>query len=146
MFRWQQFHHGLTKNWSLHGCLRLHFALVVCLFNWLGVFDPLENFSLIWRRKHCRWRAANFDLWLALMAIEQWGFFNVPHLLWHGPTVYNVHLRGPVTLTPYPERLTDSGAVTTCFYDLGLSRPRIEPRSPACEANALPLHAAVRLS
>ena len=32
-----------------------------------------------------------------------------------------------------------SGAVTTCFYDLGLSRPGIEPRSPTCEANALPL-------
>ena len=25
-----------------------------------------------------------------------------------------------------------SGAVTTCFHDLGLSRPGIEPRSPAC--------------
>ena len=36
-------------------------------------------------------------------------------------------------------RAIGSGAVTTCFYDLGLSRPGIEPRSPACEANALPL-------
>ena len=26
----------------------------------------------------CRWRASNFGLYLALMAIEQWGFFNVP--------------------------------------------------------------------
>ena len=31
----------------------------------------LENFSLIWRRQHCRWRAANFELCSALMAIEQ---------------------------------------------------------------------------
>ena len=30
-------------------------------------------------------------------------------------------------------------AVTTCFNDLGLSRPEIEPWSPACEADALPL-------
>ena len=52
----------------------------------------LEKFSLIWRRHHCRWRAANFDLCSALMAIEQWGFFNVPHPLRHGPTVYNGHL------------------------------------------------------
>ena len=37
--------------------------------------------------------------------IEQWGFFNVPHRLRHGPTVYNGHLRGPVTLTPVAERL-----------------------------------------
>ena len=32
-----------------------------------------------------------------------------------------------------------SGAVTTSFNNLGLSRPGIEPRSPACEANALSL-------
>ena len=73
--------------------------LFVCLF------VPLENFSLIWRRHHCRRRAANFDLCSALMAIEQWGFHNFPHPLRHGPTVYNGHLRGPVTLTPVAERL-----------------------------------------
>ena len=32
---------------------------------------PLEKFSLIWRRHHCRLKAANFDLCWALMAIEQ---------------------------------------------------------------------------
>ena len=36
------------------------------------------------------------------MAIQQWWFFSVPHLLWHGASVY---LRGPVTLTPIAERL-----------------------------------------
>ena len=66
----------------------------------LEFFVPLENFSFIWKRHHYRWRAANFDLCSALMAIEQWGFFSVPHLLWHGAPVYNGHLRGPVTLTP----------------------------------------------
>ena len=30
-------------------------------------------------------------------------------------------------------------AVPTCFYDLGLSRPGIEPRSPAYEASGLSL-------
>ena len=35
---------------------------------------------------------------------EQWGFFSVPHLLWHGASVFNGHLRGPVTLTPIAER------------------------------------------
>ena len=29
----------------------------------------------------------------------------VPHLLWHGASVYNGHLRRPVTLTPIAERL-----------------------------------------
>ena len=27
------------------------------------------------------------------MAIEQWGFFSVPYLLWHGTSVYNGHIR-----------------------------------------------------
>ena len=37
-------------------------CLFVCLFVCLLEFIvPLENFSLIWRRHHCRWRAANFD-------------------------------------------------------------------------------------
>ena len=59
---------------------------------------------------NCWWRTA-------LMAIEQWGFFNVQHPLRHGPTVYNGHLRGPLTLTP-------SVWQWSChylFYDLGLS-------------------------
>ena len=32
-------------------------------------------------------------------------FFNVPHLLWHGASIYNGHLREPVALTPIAERL-----------------------------------------
>ena len=38
------------------------------------------------------------------MAIEQWGFFSVPNLLWHRTSVYNGYLRGPLTLTPIAER------------------------------------------
>ena len=60
---------------------------------------------LRWTRHHSRWRAANFDLCSALIAIEQWRFFSVPHLLWHGASVYNGHLRGPVTFTLIAERL-----------------------------------------
>ena len=111
-----------------------HIVLFVCL----EFIVPLEIFSLIWRRHHCRWRAVNFDLRSALMAIEQWGFSNVPHLLRHGPTVYNGHRRGPVTLTPVAERLAVELSLPV-FYDLGLSRPEIVPRSSACKANALPL-------
>ena len=78
--------------------------VVVVVIIYLELIVPLGNFSLIWRRHHCRWRAANFDLCSALMAIEQWRFFNVPHPLRHGLTLYNGHLRGPVTLTPVAER------------------------------------------
>ena len=44
-------------------------------------------------------------IFTALMAIEQSGFFSVPHLLWHEASVFNCHLRGPVKLTPIAERL-----------------------------------------
>ena len=78
---------------------------MICLFVCVEFIVPLENFSLIWRRHHCRWRATYFGLCSALMAIEQWGFFYVPHLLWRGTSVYNGHLRGPVSLTPIVDRL-----------------------------------------
>ena len=41
--------------------------VLVCL----EIVVPLENFSLIRKRHHCRSRAANFGLCWALMAIEQ---------------------------------------------------------------------------
>ena len=41
----------------------------------------------------------------ALLTIEECGFISVPHLLWHGESVYNCNFRGPVTLTPVAERL-----------------------------------------
>ena len=65
--------------------------------------DIVYKMSNSMRRHH--WRVANFDLCSALMAIEQWVFFGVPHLLWHGASVYNGYLRGPVTLTTFAERL-----------------------------------------
>ena len=75
------------------------------IFSLFGVFVLLEKFSLIWRRQHCRWRTAHFDLYSALMSIEQWGFFSVPHVLWHRASVHNGHRRGPVTLTIVADRL-----------------------------------------
>ena len=47
----------------------------------------------------------HFTLARHFMAIESWGFFRVPHLLWHWASVYNCHLRGPLTLTLNCERL-----------------------------------------
>ena len=55
------------------------------------------GFFVTWKHNHYWWRASKCYLYLALMAIEQWGFVSVP-------TCY------------------DRLAVTTCFYDLGLSR------------------------
>ena len=48
--------------------------LIDWLIDWLFVvFRPVENISLILRRHHCRWRAANLDLCLALMAFSSEG-------------------------------------------------------------------------
>ena len=77
------------------------------IFVCLGGYPPTREFFT----QHYRWRSANFDLCSALVAIGHSGFFSVPHLLWHGASVYNGHLRGPLTLTPFAERL----AVNTCF-------------------------------
>ena len=87
-------------------------------YSCLVFFVPLENFSLIWSRHHCRWRAANFDPCSELMAIELWGFFSVSYLLWHGESVYNGQLRGSMTLTPNAERLAVELLlpVLTTFY------------------------------
>ena len=57
------------------------FVLFVCLF---VTTCPTRDYSLIWRCHYYRLRSAKFDLFLALMAIEHWGFFSVPHLLRHG--------------------------------------------------------------
>ena len=81
-----------------------HFLPFQPLILFFFLFLPLGNFSLIWKRHYYKWRASNFDLSLTLMATEQWLFFSVPHLLWHGASVYNGHLRGPVTLTLTAER------------------------------------------
>ena len=88
--------------------------MFVCVF-----IIPLDKFSTIWRRHHYRWRAANLYLCSTLVAFEHWGFCSASHLLWHCASVYLGHLRGPITLTSW--RALSSGAVTTCFYDSGLS-------------------------
>ena len=83
-----------------------------------------------------QWRAQNFDLWLALMAIVQWGFISVPHLLWHGASVYNGHLQRSVTHTHTCYQEFISGAVTTCIYDLGLSQLRFAHALTDCAIDA----------
>ena len=38
------------------------------------------------------------------MAILQWGFFSVPHLLWNGASVYNGHLRESEKILVWDEK------------------------------------------
>ena len=106
-----------------------------CLF---GVFVPPENSPFIWRRHHYRWRAAQFDLCAALMTIEQLEFCGLPHLLWHGATVHNGHLRGPLTITPITERMTLE--LSLPIFTTKVCRDSDSNTQPsACGADANPL-------
>ena len=92
-------------------CVRQNYISQIRVWVWRVLFAcwtfyvQLEKFSLIWRSHYNWWRATNFDLYSTLMAIEQWGFFKVSHLLWHELTLYNGHVQEPVILTPTAEPL-----------------------------------------
>ena len=108
--------------------------LFVCLFR---VFRTTRE--LFTHFHHYLWRATDFDLYSALMAIEQWRSFNVPHLLWHGPTAPFIMAISEDPWHSHRCQAFGSGAVTTCFSELGLTRPGIELWCPTYKANALPL-------
>ena len=59
-------------------------------------------------------------------ALWQWGFFSMPHLLWHGSSIYNGHLQGPMTLAPDAECL----AVEFSLPVLNLSMPWLRLEHP----------------
>ena len=93
---------SLTK--ILHGILSLireckrGFFLFVCLLGFSRATRVF--FPLIWRRHLYRWREASFDVYSAPMVMEQWRFYSVSCLLWHGSTVDKGHLQGPETPPP----------------------------------------------
>ena len=71
--------------------------ILVCLFVCLGIIVRLENFS---HMETSALPVKGCKFWPMLMAIKQWGFFSVPHLMGHGAYIYNGHLWGPMTLSP----------------------------------------------
>ena len=73
----------------------------------------------IWH--YYRWKSSNFDLWSALVVLELWRLFSLPHLLWHGPGIH-LSLSTPRNRDTYTCcRAFGTGAVTTWFYDLCVS-------------------------
>ena len=136
-FQWSNF--SLWKSFDIFlilepGCLIID---VHCLF---GVFRSPRAFfthmetSLLLVKA----RAVNFNLCSTPMAIELWGFFSVPNLLWHGASVYNGHLPGHVTLTS----VASSVANTTCFSTKVCYGCNSNTQPSACEGNTL-THCAV---
>ena len=62
----------------------------------------------------------------------------MPHPLRYGPTVYNGHLRGPLTLTPVAERLAVK--LSLHVFTTKVCRDRGSNNDlQACEANLHPL-------
>ena len=82
--------------------LQLAIWFLVRLF---GVYRFTREFYKHMQMSPLAVKGCIFDLCSALMVIENWGFFSVPHLLWHRPTLYYGYLRGPVTFTPVAKRL-----------------------------------------
>ena len=81
--------------------------IVIVYFSFIRVFVPLENFSLMEAPplpvKGCKfWPMLDQDSW---PLSSEGSLACHMHLLWHGASVYNGHLREPVTLTPIAERL-----------------------------------------
>ena len=82
-------HRHLVANWATAKETFVCLFCCVCLF---GVYCPTWEFFPHMETSPLLVRTANFDICSALMAIEQWGFFNVPQLLSYGLTFYNGHL------------------------------------------------------
>ena len=73
-------------HWSIpYGCM-----LVGCIF-----FNAQpENITFMWRSHHWRLMAAKFN-WKTVKPKKFRGTFIVPHLLWHGVSVFAVSHAGP---------------------------------------------------
>jgi hypothetical protein len=69
----------------------------VWMYNWLFmVLRPAHFFFIIiWRRHHCRWRDAKFSPMLGAQGLCAGRVFIVPHLLWHGTSIFPVSSEGP---------------------------------------------------
>ena len=97
-------------------------SLFVCLFvlrPTRKIFTHLETSPLHWKAIELNpysalrtFKAIKFNPQSALRTIQQWEFFNVPHLLWHGPTLCNGHLRSHICFRAF------SSGVNTCLNDL----------------------------
>ena len=128
------------SNFSRHTVLIIYIlglgfvCLFVCLF---GVFRPTREFFTQLEMSPLPVKGCKF--WPMLGTHGHWavrGLYSVSHLLWHGASVYNGHLRGPVTVTPNAERLAVelSLPVLTTWFCRGWDS---NTQPSACRANAL---------
>ena len=83
----KNFDKKINKNIYLYNCILTEFRLTIC---------PSHS-----RIFHSFWDIAITGEGMKILTyvwhkvIGQWGFINVPHLICHGPTIFNGHLWGP---------------------------------------------------
>ena len=94
-------------------------TFLICFF---GVFRPTQEFFTYMETSRLPVKGCILDSWSLNSRGSLVCYTSV--VLWHGTSVYTGHLRGPVTHTYCCA--FGSGAVTTCFNDLGLSRLEFE--------------------
>jgi hypothetical protein len=94
-------------QWEGCKCLTL-ISFSSWLIDYLLVYVPLKNFSLLWRRYHCRWRAAN--IYRPLLGAQG---------LWAGRDFY----RATLTVTPdlsffwsHPKGSPIQSPLPTCMW------------------------------
>ena len=81
-------------------------TMFICVF-FVWVFHPTGELFTHTKMSSIPVKGCTFlSMISAPLAIEQWGFFSAPHLLWHVTYVYKGYPWGPVTLTPVAECLT----------------------------------------
>jgi hypothetical protein len=101
-----------VANWIPFGWINDRNGFKIVSFShqigYLRFYVPLKNFSLIWRRHHCREGLQNLSLCSALRAFEQGGIFIVPHLLWHGASIFPVSSEGPPHLVAFYDTRGDA--------------------------------------
>ena len=115
-----------------------HLSFLSCfVFLVFSAFRPTVEFFTHMETSPLPVKGCKFDLYSALVAIEQWLFSTVSHLLWHRHPFKIVN--SEITWHSYLLPNVCNRAVTTCLDDLGLSWPDIELRSPASEANVTAL-------
>ena len=71
---------------AFHDVVIYFFFLISCFVCLFGGFRPTREFFTHLEKRPVK----GFKFWpmLGTLAIEQWGFFSVPHLLWHRASIY----------------------------------------------------------
>ena len=142
----------IKLNHSIKGMSSDFFYYFRMIYKNKRILLEFKRISLLWRRRHCRWRSTKFRLIVFFIMFVCLDFFvqeffthleTLPLLvkdwklwlsaikqwgffsvphLWHGASVYNGRFRGPVTLTPNAERLARSVAAGIRIPNLPLAR------------------------